>query len=94
MEFNQEKIRELRLKMGWSQSDLARRLQTEVQVISGIEEGQMELPNNFKTQIIFLMNQLEVLTEEIHLQTYAEKELEKEGLLQVFYSDLREKLIK
>jgi ribosome-binding protein aMBF1 (putative translation factor) len=94
MEFNQETIRELRLKMGWSQTDLARRLQTEVQVISGIEDGQIEIPVDFKMQIIFLTNQLEVLAEEIHLQPYAENELEKEGLHQVFYNDLRDKIIK
>lgn len=94
MEFSQCKLKELRLKMGWSQSDLARRLQTEVQVIAGIEEGLLEIPGQFKTQLVFLMNQLEILTEEIHLQPHAEKLLEKEGLFQVFYSDLRDKIIK
>jgi ribosome-binding protein aMBF1 (putative translation factor) len=94
MEFNQEKVRELRLKMGWSQSDLARRLELQVQVISDIEKGLLEMPEKFRTQLVFLMNQLESITEEIHLQPHAENILENEGLHQIIYSELRDKVIR
>jgi transcriptional regulator with XRE-family HTH domain len=94
MEFSQSKLKEIRLKMGWSQSDMARRLNTNVHMISGIEEGILEIPNHFQTHLVFLMNQLEILTEEIHLQPQAESLLENEGLFQVYYSDLRDKILK
>lgn len=93
MEFKSEKVRQIRLRMGWSQSDLARRLQTDVQVIAGIEDGQTIISEDLKSHFVFLLHQAEILSEQIQCIPLAEQLLDIEGLPQIFHSELQDKII-
>lgn len=94
MEFKSELVRQIRLRMGWSQSDLARRLQTQVQTISEIEDGSLILPEDLKSHFIFLMQQAEILSEEIQNLPVVEQLLDTEDIPQIFHGELQDKNIK
>lgn len=72
MTWDAEKIRDLRLRLGFSTADLARRLQTECRSIRVWEAGE-ELPQSFQLQLLdILSNQAEVCAEETAAGALAE----------------------
>lgn len=93
MDFKSENVRQIRLRMGWSQSDLARRLQTEVQTIVGIEEGHTNISDDLKSHFVFLLQQAEIISEQIQCIPLAEQMLDNGDLPQIFQSEIQDKLI-
>ena len=67
MTWDAEKIRDLRLRMGWSQSDLARRLKIETSVVQVIEKS--ESPAMIQDGVLqgleLLLKQAELQAEEM-----------------------------
>ncbi|MCE3009072.1 MAG: helix-turn-helix domain-containing protein [Proteobacteria bacterium] len=73
MVWDSEKIRDLRLRMGWSISDLARRLQLDSQEVKSWEVGEKE-PASSQSQLLDLLNkQAEMAAEEISAQALADE---------------------
>lgn len=80
MEWTSEKIRELRRRMGWSQSDLARRLHCESVTVASLEKGNSQ-PESSVTQILeMLFNQAELSAYEMTQTCQAEAALNERAL--------------
>lgn len=80
MEWGPENIRSLRRRLGWSQSDLARRMQIETSHISDWEAGK-ELPKKDQQQTLELIfKQAELAALEIVQSTRAEWSLRQRDL--------------
>ncbi|HPI41339.1 MAG TPA: helix-turn-helix domain-containing protein [Pseudobdellovibrionaceae bacterium] len=83
MEWDKTRTRELRLRLGWTQSDLARRLQIQVQDIIEWELGKKNPNHGVVPEIEFLLKQAEICSEEVQLAPRIENELEHQHLNQV-----------
>ncbi|MEY4615915.1 MAG: hypothetical protein RJB66_875 [Pseudomonadota bacterium] len=93
MEWTKERVRELRLRMGWSQSDLARHLQVEVESVTKLENGGSSNFDGIKSQLTLFWRRAESLSEEVQISALAEKMIEDQNLNQLFQSDLDDKYI-
>lgn len=90
MQWNKDKIRELRLRMGWSQSDMARRLQCETKDIECLEEGHQEPCKVTLSELNSILMVAEECSVEIHEQPMAEQVLDNSSLGQINYSELND----
>lgn len=72
MEWDSHKIRTLRSRLGWSQSDLARRLKVESVSVKAWEEGQTQPPHPHAQLLELLYNQAELSSLEISQSTQVE----------------------
>lgn len=86
--WNKETVRVLRRRLGWSQSDLARRLQCPSHFIEEIESGQT-LPNDNYCQILELIShQAEECCDQVQNTARAEKILDQDTLGQIHSDSL------
>lgn len=81
--WNKTQARELRLRLGWTQADLARRLHVEVQEITEWELGQKNPDNGLLADIEFLLKQADLCSEEVQKAPLIETELEANHLNQL-----------
>lgn len=88
MEWTKERIRELRLRMGWSQSDLARHTNTETGTIYQMEQGQASVITQIKPELDLLWHQAESLSQELRMMSQVERFLDVENRTQAFTSEL------
>lgn len=93
MEWNKERVRELRLRMGWSHSDLARHLQVEVNMVQQIENGLFVELDHVQSKLTLFWKQAEMLSDEVQFSALAEHIIEEQNLSQLFQSDLPDKYI-
>lgn len=93
MEWTKERVRELRLRMGWSQSDLARHLQVELDSLNDLENKSSTVVDSIKSKLTLYWRQAESLSEEVQISALAEKMIEDQNLSQLFQSDLEDKYI-
>ncbi len=93
MVWDGDKIRDLRLRMGWSQSDLARRLQTESKKITEIEIGLQETPIDLVSGLDLLLKQAEASADGVSCDSLAEILFDEEDVLQVDTSSIRRKFL-
>lgn len=93
MEWTKERVRELRLRMGWSQSDLARHLQVEVGTINKLENGLKVEFDCVRSQLTLFWRQAESISDEVQYSALAEKMIEDHNLSQLFQSELQDKYI-
>lgn len=78
-----ESLRQLRLRLGLSQCDLARQLSISTDVVRTWEEGSVEIANSHMPQLELLFQQAEMCSYEMYSQPLAESELEKNDLDQI-----------
>jgi transcriptional regulator with XRE-family HTH domain len=93
MNWDGEKIRDLRLRMGWSQSDLARRLHIDSKKISEMEMGLQETPDEVNQALELILKQAELTAEEVSCDSLAEIMFDEEDVLQVDNSSIRRKFL-
>lgn len=86
--WDRKELRNLRLRLGWSQSDLARRLKCEPQLIESIENGQEKCSNQIQNELHMILRQAEVCSDELQIQCQLENTLEKEKKDQIQIVDL------
>lgn len=87
-------LRGLRLRMGWTASDLARRLGvTSAEVTSW--EQQHQIPQDFDTltRIEFLLRQADMCTDEMKGAPLAESLLEETHCEQIDFDRVKEKMV-
>ncbi len=72
MEWDSLKIRSLRRRLGWSQSDLARRLHIESLAVQSWEEGQAQPPRSIAQSLELLLHQADLSSLEISQSTQVE----------------------
>lgn len=87
--WDNKQLRNLRLRLGWSQSDLARRLRCEPQIIESIEAGSVDCPANLKNELHMILRHAEVCSDEMQIQTQLENTLSDEGIDQIQIDNLR-----
>ncbi len=72
MSWDAEKMRGLRLRMGWSQSDLARRLHIDSQMIGQWEMGLEEIQDEITQVLELLHRQADFNADEVSCESLAE----------------------
>lgn len=88
MTWNPERIRTLRRRLGWSRSDLARRLKIESLSVQSWEEGK-DQPQSQHAQVLELIfNQAELSALEISQSTRAEQTLHQRELESIHVQSL------
>lgn len=81
--WTKEKIRSLRLRLGWSQSDMARRLQCLPEFIESWEKG-LQCPETAQCQELELIDhQAEACNSDLQNKTRAEKMIDEDSLTQI-----------
>ncbi len=86
--WNKETIRVLRCRLGWSQSDLARRLQCPSHFIEDIETGSLS-PSEEYCQILELISHMaEECCDQVQNTARAEKILDQDSLGQIHSDSL------
>ena len=87
-EWTANRIHSLRLRLGWSRSDLARRLDCNLETVNAWELSQMK-PNPGQLPMLeFIEKQAEYISLEVHVCPIAESQLEKSHRSQIPLDEL------
>ncbi len=92
MAWDKNTIKQLRLRMGWSQCDLARRLNVEAEIIMKLEEGEMIPQPHHESYFSLLQQHAESASEEVAMAPLAETVLDDQHLNQIDRTSLLDKL--
>ncbi|MCX7977419.1 MAG: hypothetical protein N2578_00275 [Bdellovibrionaceae bacterium] len=76
-------LRTIRLKMGWSQAEMARHLNLKVTDLVLIESGQEALPEKLASEVEMILRQAEVYCEEARNRPVLENFIEEHHLGQI-----------
>lgn len=87
-----DQIRLLRLRLGWTQADLARRLKCETQVIESLESGQVAAAVEIVHKLELIAHQAELCGDEVQCMPAAENMCDQEQLGQVELNKVRKTL--
>jgi transcriptional regulator with XRE-family HTH domain len=88
--WKEKQIRLLRLRLGWTQADLARRLQCETQLIDSLEKGVESAAMEMVHKLELIAHQAEKCGDEIQKLPAAECLCDQEHLGQVELNKVRE----
>lgn len=83
MDWNCDSIRYLRLRLGWTKSDLARRLHCEVESIASWEDGTIKPNYHMTAELDLLEKHAEENSKEIQALPILEQRLEIECIEQI-----------
>lgn len=92
MEWNSETIRELRLRLGFCTSDLARRLHCDCDEVYDWEHGLASPIGYASQQLDLLKKQAEAVADEIFATPLADQILEIDDLGQIQFDEVRTRL--
>lgn len=90
LEWNKESLRSLRLRLGWSKSDLARRLKCTLDEVDAWEEGVCDVEIQFQGELDIMFRQCEECCDEIKFSPASEIVLDKNALEQIDFSRVKE----
>ncbi len=94
MEWTKDSIRDLRLRMGWSQADFARRLNCEAKTVDQWERG-LQNPISFVlSELELLARDAEINSTEIICQSIAEGLLTTQAIDQIEFSEVQKEFEK
>jgi len=85
-----DQIRTLRLRLGWTQGDLARRLQCEAKLIESLEMGKEDAAVDLVHKLELIAHQADLCGSEIRCLPAAESFCDQEHLGQVELNKVRE----
>jgi ribosome-binding protein aMBF1 (putative translation factor) len=77
MVWDSDKIKSLRLRLGWSSADLARRLSCESVIVTSWEQGVVAPNENQEEELNLLLKQADSSADEVSSQVLAEIFLEE-----------------
>lgn len=86
--WTRESVRSLRLRLGWSQSDLARRLACAVGDVETFEAGSATFNTNWKNELELIAKQADLCSEELQATPMMENIMDETSLEQVNFKDL------
>lgn len=89
LDWNKEALRALRLRMGWSKSDLARRLHCSSEEVDSWEEGLSSIEAGIKNELEIILRQAEACCDEVKYTPVAENECNKNALAQIDFSRVK-----
>lgn len=84
--WNREALRTLRLRLGWSRSDLARRLGCSSEMIESWEEGRSMVNAALNGELEIISRLAEACCDEVMYTPVAEAKLESTALAQIDFS--------
>ena len=87
-EWNRESLRSLRLRLGWSKSDLARRLGCCSQDIDEWEAGR-SMDSDTRSNLEMLYLQAETVCDDVKYMPAAENECDRKALDQIEFSRVK-----
>ena len=94
MVWDSEKIRDLRLRMGLSQSDLARRLHVDSQKVTELEMGLIEeTPADVVSGLDLLLKQADARADGVSCDSLAEIVFNENDVVQVDANSIRRKFL-
>lgn len=88
--WNKETLRTLRLRMGWTKSDLARHLHCSTEKIEEWENGICNIHADFIGHLEIILRQAETCCDEVKLTPVAEHACEKNALEQIDFSRVKD----
>jgi transcriptional regulator with XRE-family HTH domain len=89
---NKNTIKALRLRLGWSQADLARRLNCASLEIEHWENGSQTPTSHFLNEMFLLVKQADACSQEVHASPLAENLCDKHALGQIEFSQIKEEI--
>lgn len=81
-------IKNLRRRLGWSQSDLARRLGEDSEMVAALEEGRAPLSSKILNELELIERQAEQCSEEVVAHALADQVLDHQELEQITNNDV------
>lgn len=89
LRWNKQNLRSLRLRLGWSRSELAHRLHCSLSDIEAWEENGQKIDSGHISELEILLRQAEECSEEIHYTPAAESQCELKALEQIHFSQVK-----
>ncbi len=87
LDWNKETLRDLRLRLGWSRSELARKLQCAPEEVESWEDGSVTI--TMKSELEIILRQAEACSQEVQFTPAAENECAKNALEQIHFSRVK-----
>ena len=88
MNFDNQEIRNLRQRLGWSQAEMARQMGCSADLIQKWESGVSIPDSDALNQLRYLRNHVEANSEQMAQRPQLEKELESRRVAQLTHRDL------
>lgn len=90
--WSKETIKSLRLRLGWSQGDLARRLGCASTDVDSWEKGVMTPSPEFLNGMFLIAKQADVCSHEVQFSPLAENHCDQHALAQIEFSEIKEEI--
>jgi predicted transcriptional regulator len=91
-EWTKENLRSLRLRLGWTKSDLARRLGCSQDIVASMEDGSLEIDLSAQGDLQVILRHAETCSDEVKHTPACENEMDRSALEQVEFSRVKEDL--
>lgn len=88
-EWTKENLRSVRLRLGWTRSDLARRLGCSQELIAAMEDGSIEIESSAQNDLQIILRHAETCSDEVKHTPACENEMERTALEQVEFSRVK-----
>ncbi|MNK87819.1 hypothetical protein D3C87_1077640 [compost metagenome] len=88
-EWTKENLRSLRLRLGWTRSDLARRLGCSQDIVASMEDGSLEIDLSAQGDLQVLLRHAETCSDEVKHMPACENEMDRTALEQVEFSRVK-----
>lgn len=88
-EWTKENLRSLRLRLGWTKSDLARRLGCAQEVVASMEDGSLEIDLSAQGDLQVILRHAETCSDEVKNTPACENEMDRTALEQVEFSRVK-----
>ena len=89
MNWNGSKLRELRLRIGWSQAELARQLGCDIELVREWEFDETEIPFGPSLSLSVIYNSVEANSELVSQRALSQVVMKSLGVCQIDSHDLR-----
>ena len=83
MTWTADEIRQLRYRLGWSQAEMARCLQTDLATVMACEAGRQQLADECRATLLNIYHQAESFNERMQRVPVAEAIMKSRGLCQI-----------
>jgi transcriptional regulator with XRE-family HTH domain len=89
MTWNGTKVRELRLRIGWSQAELARQLGCDINLLRDWEFDEAEVPFGYSLSLSVIQHSMEANSEILGRRAVSQVVMKNLGVCQIGSHDLR-----
>ena len=88
-EWTKENLRSLRLRLGWTRSDLARRLGCSQEHVASMEDGSLKIDLSAQGELQVILRHAEACSDEVKHTPACENEMDRSALEQVEFSRVK-----